>query len=128
MTKTSTHESINDVIVSMKDKKILDTKKVTDKYHTFGDLYEQRAFLFSIICNQNKKIAWKSRKHFNEEVDPMFEGDFAVGLFTDKGPACFHFKLKYWNLFDVKEIDRAPEYDGYSPKEALERFMSIVNK
>lgn len=120
------HESINDVIVTMKDQNILDTKKVSDKWHTFGQLYMQRTLLFSIICNQNKDIAWKSKKHFDEENDPMFNGDFAVGLNTPNGPACYHCKLEHWDLFDVKEIERAPKYDGYSQEEALSRFMSIV--
>ena len=34
----NTHENINAVIVDMKDAKILDTKKVSDKWHTFGEL------------------------------------------------------------------------------------------
>lgn len=125
--ETSKHESINNIIVTMKDQQMLDTKKVTDKYHTFGQLYMQRTLLFSIICNQNKDIAWKSKKHFDEENDPMFNGDFAVGLNTPAGPACYHCKMKYWDLFDVPEIDNAPQYDGYTPEEALERLMTILN-
>lgn len=122
----NSHEEINAVIVTMKDAKILDTKKVSDKWHTFGDLYMQRLYLFSIICSQNKNIAWKSKKHFDEQNDPMFDGDFIVGLNTPEGPASYHFKMEFWNLFNVKEIPNAPKYDGYKPKQALERLQSIL--
>jgi hypothetical protein len=125
--ENNAHENINAIIASMKDSKILDTKKVSDKWHTFGELYIQRLYLFSIICSQNKDIAWKSKKHFDEENDPMFDGDFIVGLNTPKGPASYHFKMDFWDLFDVQEIPNSPRYDGYTPQQALERFRSIIN-
>lgn len=121
------HVGVNQIIKNMKDKKILDTKKVSDKWHTFGELYIQRLMLFSVICNQNKEIAWKSKKHYDEKNDPMFNGDFIAGLMTPKGPATFHFKLEYWDLFDIREIPNAPKYDGYSSIEALERILSILS-
>ncbi len=125
--KVASHDSLNNVIATMKDKDVLNTKKISDKWHTFGQLYAQRTALFSVICNQNKEIAWKSKKHFDEENDPMFNDSFAVGLYTPKGVACYHCKMKDWDLFDVAEIERAPEYDGYTSEEAIERIMSITN-
>lgn len=124
--KNNSYEAINSVIIGMKDANILDTKKVSDKWHTFGELYMQRLFLFRIICIQNKDIAWKSKRHFDEENDPMFNDDFVVGLNTPKGPAAYHFKMEFWDLFDVKELPNAPKYDGYTPEEALDRFQSII--
>ena len=59
--ENNTHEYINGIIVEMKDAHLFNNKKVSDKHHTFGDLYLQRTVLFSIICNQNKDIAWKSK-------------------------------------------------------------------
>lgn len=124
--ENSSHENINGVIIDLKDAGILNTKKISDKRHTFGELYIQRLYLFSIICCQNKDIAWKSKRHFDEENDPMFDGDFIVGLYTEEGPASYHFKMEFWDLFDVEEIPNAPKYDGYTPQEALERFRSII--
>lgn len=40
-----------------------DMGEVSDGYHTFNQLYHQRAILFAAIVNQNKDIAWKSYKH-----------------------------------------------------------------
>ena len=122
----SQHNVVNSIIKSLKNAKMLDTKKISDEYHTFGELYLQRLYLFSIICNQNKDIAWKSKKHFDESNNPMFNGCFIVGLNTPKGSASYHFKMEYWDLFDIIEIPNAPQYDGYTPEEALQRFISIT--
>lgn len=117
---------LNEIIVSMKDTKILDTKLITDKYHTFGELYMTRMLLILIICMQNKDKAFKSKKHFDEENDPMFNGDFVVGVCTPLGFVAFHFKLEFWDLFDISEIERAPQYDGYDKNEAMLRMLSII--
>lgn len=121
------HDVVNRLIVRLKDNMGLNTKKVSDKYHTFGDLYKQRVYLFSVICNQNKDKAWKSKKHFDEENDPMFNGDFIVGIETPKGHFSFHFKLEFWDMFsEIQELERAPKYDGYNQDEGLDRLISLV--
>lgn len=56
----------------------------------------------------------------------MFEGDFIVGLNTPEGPASYHFKIGFWDLFDVPEILNAPKYDVYTNQEALERLRSLI--
>lgn len=125
--ENSIHESINEVIVTTKNSGNLNTKLVSDKYHTFGDLYMERMILFWVICNQNLDVAGKSKKHFDEEIDPMFNGDFIVWLNTPEGIASYHFKLDFWDLFDnIKEYDRSPKYDGYKPVDALKRIQSII--
>ena len=35
----------------------------SDGYHTFNELYYHRTVLFAVICNLNKDISWKSKKH-----------------------------------------------------------------
>lgn len=55
----------------------------------------------------------------------MFNGDFIVGINTPKGPATFHIKLKYWDLFNVIELDRAFAYDGSSVEDVMDRLLSL---
>ena len=35
--------------------------------------------------------------------------------------------LKYWDLFDVKELNKAPEYDGHTPDD-IDRLYSLLFK
>lgn len=105
----------------------LSAKDISDGHHTFRELYRQRLIQFCTICNLFPNLSWKSKKHFDEENDPMFEGDFIVGINTPKGIASYHIKLEYWNLFNVPEIERAPKYDFYSSDDVLERILSLSN-
>ena len=57
----------------------------------------------------------------------MFEGDFIAGINTPDGIASYHIKLKYWDLFHISEIERAPQYDFYSSDDVLERVLSLTN-
>lgn len=118
-------EEINNEIKKQKELKNINSKQISDTHHTFEKLYEQRVVLFSILCNQFPELSWKSKKHYNEEVDPMFNGDFIAGINTPKGQATFHMKLKYWDLFNIQELDRALEYDGYSVDDVIERLLSL---
>lgn len=120
-------QDINNIIKVSKKTGTVNTKQISDTHHTYGQLYEQRLVLFSVICNTYKHLAWKSKKHFDEENDPMFNGDFIAGINTPNGVATYHIKLKYWDLFDVKEIERAPQYDGSSPEEIMKRILSLNN-
>ena len=58
----------------------------------------------------------------------MFNDSFIAGINTPEGIATYHIKLKYWNLFDIPEIDRAPKYDEYTPSEVIERVYSLSKK
>lgn len=96
----------------------------SDGYHTFNELYHHRAVLFSVICNSFKSLAWKSKKH-NDGT--MYNGMFIVGIVTPQGDATYHYDIEpYWNMFDVKELDKAPEWDGHTPSEAIERISKLA--
>lgn len=73
-------------------------------------------------------ISWKSRKHYDEENDPMFSDSFIAGINTPDGVATYHIKLQYWDLFDIPELERAPKYDDYSSEEVLKRVLSLTKK
>ena len=53
---------INKKIKKLKDKNLINEELISDTFHTFESLYFQRCILFAAICNQNKNIAWKSKK------------------------------------------------------------------
>lgn len=99
------------------------TGEFSDGYHTFNELYDHRAKLFAVICNSNKNLAWKSLKH---DTGDMYDGMFIVGINTPEGQATYHYDIEpYWDLFDVKELDKAPKWDGHTPNDAINRILSL---
>lgn len=100
----------------------LKTGDLSDGYHTFNELYHHRAVLFSVIVNQNKAIAWKSKKHSD---GTMYDGMFIVGIDTPQGQYSYHYDIEpYWNMFECKELDNAPVWYGHEPKD-IDRLLNI---
>lgn len=98
----------------------------SDGYHTFNELYHHRAILFSVICNIYKEISWRSKKHHD---GTMYDNMFIVGIETPNGQATYHYDIDpYWDIFDVKELEYAPEWDGHSSDEAIQRISSLKNE
>ena len=119
-------KAINDMIKTYKNDGKISTKEISDVYHTFKQLYQHRMILFALVCNAYSELAWKSRKHYNEENDPMFNGDFIAGIDTPLGVATYHIKLEYWDLFKVIELDRGLPYDGHNADEDFIRLKSLL--
>lgn len=94
---------------------------ISDGYHTFDELYYHRGLLFSLVCNQNNEISWKSRKHSD---GTMYNGMFIAGINTPEGQYTYHCEDDLWDLFHVKEISNAPEWDGHKPKDIV-RLLSL---
>lgn len=100
--------------------------QVSDGYHTFDDLYNQRLYLFATIVNLKPSFAWKSKKH--EDGNLCFGGGwFVVGINTPEGPYTYHYEEKHWDLFKCKELDKAPPFDGHT-SENVDRLMSLIQK
>lgn len=119
-------EEINKRITEMKESGY-SADKISDTYHTFGELYHHRAILFATICNcpQYNKLCWKSKQH-DDPTSPMYDGMFIVGIETSEGQATYHYDIDpYWDMFHVKEVERAPKYDGHTPDEAIRRISTL---
>lgn len=93
----------------------------SDGYHTFDELYFHRMILFSVICNQNKKLAWKSKQHNDGS---MYKDYFVVGIDTPAGQYTYHYHMKYWDYFDVQSLLFAPEWDKHTPDDVI-RLLSL---
>lgn len=94
----------------------------SDGYHTFDELYYHRMILFSVICNQNKERAWKSKLHAD---GTMFDDYFIVGISTREGEYTYHYHADNWDAFDVKELKFAPEWDGHKPED-ITRLLTLI--
>lgn len=97
----------------------------SDGYHTFNELYHHRAVLFSVIVANFAARAWKSKLHAD---GTMYDGMFIVGIETPDGQATYHYDIDpYWNLFRCTELGRAPEWDGHTPNQAIERIGKLTD-
>ena len=100
----------------------VDVEKISDGYHTFADLYEQRLILSAALAKNNPH-AWKSKRH-EDGSDPFGGGWFIMGFDTDEGCYTYHYELKDWDLFQCKELDKGKPWDGHTSNDVL-RLLSI---
>lgn len=110
------------------------TDNVSDGFHTFGELYDHRITLFIALCkwillyeedtgNGGPEV-WKSKVHSDGS---MFSGWFIAGIGADKGKQItYHLPMSRWDELDVPNLPEAPEWDGHTPAEALERIKKYV--
>lgn len=98
-----------------------------DEYHTMKELYDYRMVYNALACKWFSDMgrSFKSWRHSDGEL--CFGGGwFIVGLYTLDGWATNHYKAEHWDLFDAPEAEMAPEWDGHTPAEALERLRAAL--
>jgi hypothetical protein len=100
-----------------------DVGKLSDGYHTFDDLYFQRLVLWQRICNDHPNRCWKTKRH--EDGELCFGGDnFLIAMDTPEGTYSYHYPMKEWDRFKVKELYKAKPFDGHTSKD-VERILSL---
>ena len=99
-----------------------DVEKISDGYHTFADLYEQRLILSAALAKNNPH-AWKSKRHEDGSA-PFGGGWFIMGFDTDEGCYTYHYELKDWDLFQCEELEKGKPWDGHTSKD-VRRLLSI---
>lgn len=103
--------------------------QTSDGYHTFDELYSHRMFLFAALLQLAQKqsktevITFKSKLH---DDGTMFPNYFIVGVKTPEGYFTYHYHEDHWDLFDVIEVEKAPEWDGHKSDDVV-RLLSLVN-
>lgn len=113
-------------IKALEQKPCEDMGEISDGYHTFNELYYQRAVLFATIVNLNKDKAWKSFKHSDGKYCFDSNGDwFIVGVDTPEGSYTYHYSKEYWDMFNCKELECGKEWDGHTEKDVT-RLLSLV--
>jgi hypothetical protein len=104
-----------------------------DGYHTFTELYEHRIALFIALCkylqryydvHKYKSPVWKSHMHSDGSE---IKGWFITGIGYDKDcQITYHLPESKWaETYFIKELEKAPEWDGHTPEEVIRR-LSIL--
>jgi hypothetical protein len=98
-----------------------DPNQLSDGFHTFGELYEHRHALFCALVRLAPPLTvWRTWHH---EDGSMFEGMFLAGIALPGGDISYHLPERYWDLLPgVRELDRAPHWDGYTPADVVNRL------
>ena len=112
----------NDALCCLEHIPAIDAEKMSDGYHTFADLYEQRLILSAALAKNNPH-AWKSKRHEDGSV-PFGGGWFIMGFDTGEGCYTYHYELKDWDLFQCKELNKGKPWDGHTSKD-VRRLLSI---
>lgn len=127
--KTKTrHSELKDVFAEG-----MEEMEASDGYHTFGELYEHRIVLFITLCRTldvleielGKGIGrcWKSKYHSD---GTSWDGWFIAGIDKEKGEQkTYHLPISYWNKLDIQELDKAPEWDGHTPNDVINRLLGL---
>ena len=98
--------------------------ELSDGFHTFNGLYEQRMIMFAALVKAYKDKAWKSYRH--EDGEYCFGGGwFIVGIDTPEGSYTYHYENKYWDMFDCTDLPRGKHWDGHTEADAETRLMSL---
>jgi len=106
-----------------------DNIEVEDGYHSMNELYQHRmalnVALFRMLdcCSMGTWEVMKSKSHFD---GTMFEGYFIVmAINLDRKQISYHYKLEHWDKFRIPEVEKAPEFDGHSSNDVIERLMRL---
>jgi len=95
-----------------------------DEYHTMKELYEYRMLYNAMAANAHPDISVKSLRHSDGEY--CFGGGyFIVSMDLPTGQVSNHYKLDDWDQFEIPEVERAPEWDGHTPKIAADRIRAF---
>jgi hypothetical protein len=97
---------------------------ISDGYHSFADLYEHRWLLWIAFCSLHGG-AWRSRVHSDGST---FAGWFVLGLGRIFGSQLtYHLPESAWDISGfAEELERAPEFDGHTPEQVMERLKAFV--
>lgn len=107
----------------------------SDGYHTFDELYEYRMLYNAAFFNMT--ATWfdeyqvgtrpvKSKRHHDGE-ECFGGGWFIVVAELPSGQISNHYPLKDWNLFQIDEVERAPEWDGHTPADVAVRLREALD-
>lgn len=126
----ATVDSLNDIILAMHSCDLIETDDISDGYHTFKDLYEQRVVLSAALCEAISRIhgypykPWRSMLQ-SDGSKPFGGGWFIMGFKTPRGDFTYHYEMDYWHLFEsCATLERAPEWDGHTSKD-ITRLLSM---
>jgi hypothetical protein len=118
----------NEFLAQAREKKHINMGLISDGYHTFDELYSHRVQLFIALCKHldysGREWPWRSKLHSDGS---SFEGWFVLGLYKKPGEQItYHLPMSKWDECRFAEtLERAPEWDGHTSADVLERLKTL---
>lgn len=108
----------------------IDTNKISDQYHTFGELYDHRIALWIALCRLYHNSTgpsspvWRSEKH-SDGSD--LDGWFLMGINQTKSiQMTYHLPMSKWDeCHFAQRLETAPEWDGHTSADVLDRLRML---
>lgn len=114
----------------------MEADDISDGHHTMTELYNHRHTLFcalvkiydNYITPLNTRVTcWKSRVH---QDGTMFDGWFIAGMEVKQFTGAikqitYHLPISWWDKFNVMELTRAPEWDGHTSEDVIQRLLEL---
>ena len=100
---------------------VLKEKRTQDEYHTMDELYTHRNMLF-LALTRILPGAWYSNIHHDRT---QYAGWFIAGIPTQHGMITYHCPNSLLPLAGGEMLECAPEWDGHTPDDVLNRLESI---
>jgi hypothetical protein len=131
-TKIRIADSFNTLLAEHKKSGHIDTNRISDGYHTFGDLYNHRHELWITVCRLaayndvcDVKSIWRSKFH---DDGSTYEGWFILGmeLFGPASQMSYHLPNEKWESCNFAEtLPKAPPFDGHTSDDVLQRLKQL---
>ena len=110
-----------------------DRMSVSDGHHTFDELYDHRITLYIALCRTLERVrhgetnpceVWRSYKHSDGSG---YQGWFVLGINKGEGKQItYHLPVDRWDECNfATELERAPEFDGHSSEDVLDRIKLL---
>jgi hypothetical protein len=117
---------INDLIAELPS--MQEANKVSDGFHTFGEVYEHRVVLYLVLCKFMQKQGypvWRSQVHDDKS---FIEGFFVLGINQNEGEQItYHIRNHHWDSTDFADtLDVAPKFDGHTSQDVVARLGNIL--
>jgi hypothetical protein len=123
---TNIVKDLNSIIYNLDSK---NRKQISDKYHSFDDLYNYRmmynAGFFNLLNDVFNPI--KSKKHNDGEL--CFNGEsFIVCInIPELGQIDNHYNFTEWDYFNIPEVEKSPyKFDNHTSKMVEERMKKLL--
>lgn len=111
-------------------------EEVSDGYHTMDELYNHRYALFCALVKiydnyltplGSRVKCWKSILHHDGSfIEESFIAGMEVIQFDGtKEQITYHLPMDWWDKFKVINLINAPEYDGHTSDDVIERLMKL---